>query len=242
MSSRDALGLRESASAGDAKAGPSDLVWRFFSSVRLALILILAIAGLCLLSILIVQAPAGVSYGSSDYQSWLEQVRPRYGALTEVFSALSFFTVTTSLWLRALLGLLAVNTLVCTLNRWPRIWRDVFRPPVRIGDAVFAQAVRDPGAPIIWVARALLVLGMTAVLYFPHRRCWVRLCPGDGAYASLSIAGVGGRDPGPDSEFARIVAEMDRALEAKAGDRVVTVVSAGDRSEATAAEEREGGP
>lgn len=118
-----------------------DQLWRFFSSTKLALILILAIAGLSLVGVLVIQTSGGLS--ADDYATWLQQVRPRYGVLSDVLSALGLFSVANSLWMRGLLGLLVINTLVCTLNRWPRIWRTVFRPTIAASDATFLSAAHS---------------------------------------------------------------------------------------------------
>jgi cytochrome c biogenesis protein len=144
MSSDEAIRPPTDASAEgpDAPLRPDlfDALWGFFSSTKVALVLILTVAGLALFSVLVSQAPAGLVAGSTDYQSWLQLVRPRYGVLTDVFAALGLFSVSGSLWMRGLLGLLVVNTLVCTLNRWPRIWRIVFRPTVAASDSTFLSA------------------------------------------------------------------------------------------------------
>lgn len=59
-------------------------LWRFLCSVRLALVLILAIAAASLAGALIIQAPDGVADNPLTYARWLEDVRPRFGAFTAV--------------------------------------------------------------------------------------------------------------------------------------------------------------
>ena len=140
LSRQPARSARSSADAAPAGFDPVDQLWRLFSSVKLALGLILGIAALSLVSVLLVQAPGDVVASPADYAAWLQRVRPRYGALTDVLSALQLFSAANSLWMRLLLSALTVNTLVCTLNRWPRIWRTVFRPTIRASDATFESA------------------------------------------------------------------------------------------------------
>ncbi len=36
---------------------------------------------------------------------------------------------------------------------------------------------RDPGAPLVWISFALLVLGLAITFYFPRRRVWARIAP-----------------------------------------------------------------
>jgi len=139
---------RQAAQAGDTPTPGSaatgehvptiDRIWRFLSSMRLAIGLILGIAGLSLVGVLVAQAPAGMTTASEEYLQWLQRVRPRYGAWTDLLSALQLFTVASSIWMRVLLALLAVSTFVCTLNRWPRIWSTVFAPTVRVDDEMLA--------------------------------------------------------------------------------------------------------
>ena len=130
------------ASADDAV----DRLWRFLSSVRLALILILATAAAALAGALLIQVPAGVA-SAGDYAAWLDQVRPRYGALTNFFSALGLFNVFGSLWFRLLLGLLILNVIICTANRWQGLWHSIAHPRVRMHETFFRQA----GSHAEWV-------------------------------------------------------------------------------------------
>lgn len=43
------------------------------------------------------------------------------------------------------------------------------------------QVSRDPGAPVIWVGSALLIIGTTLTMGFKHRRLWVRVTDVTGA-------------------------------------------------------------
>jgi len=45
-------------------------------------------------------------------------------------------------------------------------------------------ARRDPGAPIVWIAALLLVVGFTLTLRRPRARLWIRLRPGDSELAA----------------------------------------------------------
>lgn len=148
--SRDQTFEREPESDGTpaspgASADVVDLVWQIFASVRLAVGLILAIALLGLVSVVLPQTPAGLAPGTPEYADWLDLARPAFGPLTDALAALQLFSATGSLWMRLLLSALAVNTLVCTLNRLPAIWRTVFHPVVATDDATFDSAVAAEG-------------------------------------------------------------------------------------------------
>lgn len=115
-------------------------IWRFFTSVRLALVLILMIAAAVLAGTLLDQAPGSVIADSSAYDAWLEQARGKYGFWTDVFARLQLFNVFHTLWFRVLIGLLTANIIVCSINRWKGIWITAFRTRTRMGDAFFQHA------------------------------------------------------------------------------------------------------
>ena len=62
-------------------------------------------------------------------------------------------------------------------------------------------AKRDPGAPIIWIAFATLLLGLAITFYLPRRRVWARLRP-DGR---LDLVGRSDRQVDFDREFGGLV-------------------------------------
>ncbi|MBI4493282.1 MAG: cytochrome c biogenesis protein ResB [Chloroflexi bacterium] len=116
-----------------------DDLWSLFSSPKLALGLILAIAAASLAGALIMQVPSEMFGNADAVRTWVERARPRYGVLTDLFGTLGLFWVFQTMWFRALLGLLALNTIVCTVNRLPGIWRQVFEPRVRPGEGLFER-------------------------------------------------------------------------------------------------------
>lgn len=116
-------------------------IWRLFTSVRLALILILMLAAAVFAGTMIDQAPASVIADPSAYAAWLERAEGKYGVFwTKVFDFLRFFNVYYSLWFRLLVALLVANIIVCTLNRWKGIWTTTFRTRIRMGDAFFVHS------------------------------------------------------------------------------------------------------
>ena len=115
-------------------------IWRFFTSVRLALVLILILTGAVLVGTLLDQIPPSVLSDSSAHAQWLERARTKYGVWTNAFDFLGLFNVFHGLWFRVLIGLLTANIIVCTLNRWKGIWATVFPPRVRMSDTFFQHA------------------------------------------------------------------------------------------------------
>ena len=127
-----------------ARAGSDDLLdrlWRLLSSVRFALLLIGLIASAVFAGTVIMQAPAAVLTTPESYATWLAQPRGRYGELVAtVFGALDLFRVFSSFWFRALVAVLTLSVVVCTVNRAPGIIASVTRPTIRVPERLFERA------------------------------------------------------------------------------------------------------
>jgi len=81
-------------------------LWRFFSSVRLTLALLILLAAASILGTVIPQR-----------EGMVEFARRLSPAMLEVFEALRLFDVYHSFWFRFLISALALNLVVCSLNR-----------------------------------------------------------------------------------------------------------------------------
>jgi cytochrome c biogenesis protein len=116
-------------------------VWHFFTSVKLALFLIFAITAAVFAGTMLDQAPPSIISDPAAYSQWLTRAEGKYGEIpTRIFDFLGLFNVFHTLWFRALLGLLVINIVVCTLNRWKGIYRTAFPPRIRMTDAFFQHA------------------------------------------------------------------------------------------------------
>ena len=107
-------------------------VWRFFSSVRLAIVLIILITLASIVGTLIPQGRGAAQYAA------------RYGGLAGPLAALQLTNLYRSGWYLALLLLLAVNILVCTVSRLGPKRRRAFGPAP--GTEAEAVAAMRPGA------------------------------------------------------------------------------------------------
>lgn len=87
-------------------------VWRFFSSVKLTLCLLILVAAASIVGTVIPQR-----------QGMLEFARRLSPGMLEVFSTLQLFDVYHSIWFRILITGLALNLVVCSLDRLPGIWK-----------------------------------------------------------------------------------------------------------------------
>jgi cytochrome c biogenesis protein len=115
-------------------------LWHFLTSMKLALVLMLAFAALSLVGTLVIQTPAGVADDPQAKASWLAEIRPRFGGWTDLMDRLQVFEIFTSVWLRAIGALLAASLIACTVHRIPGTWRTMRHPRVDVGPAFFEHA------------------------------------------------------------------------------------------------------
>ncbi|MFO7839895.1 MAG: cytochrome c biogenesis protein ResB [Desulfosalsimonadaceae bacterium] len=98
-----------------ARNNPVNRVWGFFTSVKLSVVVLLALAATSVIGTIIPQ-----NAGSMMYMQ-------RYGeTLYSVFKALGFFDMYHAWWFRLLLGLLTVNIIVCSIDRLSATWKIIF--------------------------------------------------------------------------------------------------------------------
>src|SRR5512137_2189952 len=117
-----------------------DRLWHFLTSMKLALVLMLAFAALTLIGTLVIQAPAGVMDDPQAKADWLASIRPKFGCWTDLMDRLQVFEMFTSVWLRAVGALLAASLVACTVHRIPGTWRTTRHPNVAVGPAFFEHA------------------------------------------------------------------------------------------------------
>lgn len=139
-------------------ARPGRATYRLLISVRFAVVQIVAIALAGVVGIVVPQVPGAASRSPADYAEQMAllraRVEPSLGvSITDLFEALGFFRVFSAWWFTALLGLLVVSIVVCTLDRTPRLWRSARDVRVAQPDAFY-----DPSLP----DRAVIVGGLGA--------------------------------------------------------------------------------
>ena len=84
------------------------------------------------------------------------------------------------------------------------------------------EVARDPGMNVVWAGSAVLVIGLVVMLYFPHRRLWLRLGP-DGR------AALGGSTNRGELDFARFAEQLVHELEAQGLARISNTGKGGRR-------------
>ncbi len=114
-------------------------LWHFLGRVRLAVILFIALLSTAAVGTLFPQMPPQVAVDPGARDQWLLLIQGRYGGLTRLLYSLGLLNLFRSLWFRLPLSLLVINVAICTINRMRSIWRVVFRPRVRVSDALFQK-------------------------------------------------------------------------------------------------------
>jgi len=89
-------------------------IWQFFSSVKLALALLACIAGVSIIGTLVPQQEGA--------REMMQHMSP---GLVSFLRTMQVFDLYHSLWFFLLMGLLSLNLIVCSLNRFPAAWRRI---------------------------------------------------------------------------------------------------------------------
>ena len=111
-------------------------LWRTLGNSRLGAILLAALLLACLLASLFPQMPTDPAARGP----WLEAIVLRYRHATGLLRALGLFDTFHAPWFLALLAALLLNTLACTAQRLPHIWRLFTKLPAVVRPDAFYQA------------------------------------------------------------------------------------------------------
>ena len=115
-------------------------LWHLLSSMRVAMLIMLAIAALGVLGSLVIQAPTGVIDDAAAKASWLAEVRPKFGGWTSVLDTLQVFQIFNSIYFRILVAALTISLIACSVHRIPGIWRTATKPRIDVGPQFFEHA------------------------------------------------------------------------------------------------------
>jgi cytochrome c biogenesis protein len=117
-----------------------DGLWRLLTSMRFAMVLILAIAVLGVVGSLVIQAPAGVLTDAEAKADWINGIRPRFGGWTGLMDQLQLFEIFNSIVFRLLVAALTVSLVACSVHRIPGMIRTATKPRLEIGPGFFEHA------------------------------------------------------------------------------------------------------
>ncbi len=129
-----------SPSAMDRVDGVLEGLWHFLSSMRVAMVVMLAIAVLGVIGSLVIQAPSTVWADPASRADWLDGIRPTFGGWTDPLAAVDAFNIFNSLIFRGLVAFLTISLIACSVHRTPGMWRTATKPRVDVGAAFFEHA------------------------------------------------------------------------------------------------------
>ena len=87
-------------------------IWRFFSSVKLTIVLLILLAIVSIFGTLIPQGQEAVEFAGSLGPTMLR-----------FLSTLQLFDMYNAPWFRLVIAFLALNLIVCSINRFPTAWK-----------------------------------------------------------------------------------------------------------------------
>jgi cytochrome c biogenesis protein len=117
-----------------------DRLWRIFTSMRTALVLMLMLAVLALIGTVLIQAPSGLQTNAQGYDAWLDALRPKYGGWVPILDRLGLFSVFASIWFKAILVGLTTSILACSVNRFRGLWKTAIHPRTRMAGTFYDHA------------------------------------------------------------------------------------------------------
>lgn len=110
-------------------------VWTLFCSVRFAVVLNIALALAAMLGTFIPQMPAGIQNFEQELALFLDNAQSRYGDLSGFLHWAGFYDLYYSLWFKLLVVTVVFSIIMCTLNRWQPIMRQIRTPSLRFSDS-----------------------------------------------------------------------------------------------------------
>jgi len=125
---------------GLAVPDPFRPLWSLLTNVKFALLLVGSAAAAGLLAVVIPQMPGPMRANPAGRSAWLELQRQTFGPLTTPMERWGFFEVYHTWWFNGLWVLIIFAVTVCTVSRFPPIWRSIHRPPLRVPEAYFERA------------------------------------------------------------------------------------------------------
>jgi len=96
----------------------SSIIWAFFSSVKLTIVILIILAIASILGTLIPQKEGAIEFA-----------RGLSPELFRLFSALNLFDMYHAVWFRLLIACLVFNLVICSINRFPRTWKRFHATP-----------------------------------------------------------------------------------------------------------------
>ncbi len=123
-------------------------LWRLFTSVDFAVAQIIVLAILATIGMTLRQLPDSAFRSATDYLNGMADLHDRYdpvlgATVVDVLERLQLFQVFRSTWFSLGLVVLLISILICTIDRTPRLWRQVMDVRVVQPDPYFDLSLPD---------------------------------------------------------------------------------------------------
>ena len=115
-------------------------LWHQLTSMRVAMLLMILLALLCVAGSIFVQMPTGTDGDAATKQMFLDSVLPKYGGWTYLLDAVGLLNVFNSLIFKVLVTALVISLIACTVHRIPGVWRTATKPRIDVGPGFFEHA------------------------------------------------------------------------------------------------------
>ena len=115
-------------------------LWHTLTSMRVAMVLMIVLAVLCVAGSLIIQMTAAQAADPASHAEFLDMIRPRFGGWTTVMDAAGLFNIFNSLIFIVLVTALMISLIACSVHRVPGAWRTATKPRVDVGPSFFEHA------------------------------------------------------------------------------------------------------
>ena len=128
--------------------------WRTLTSVRFAVLQISVVVVAGLIGTLVRQFPAFTLHDAGTYAAQVADMHRRWDSIgiggvpigptmVDVFERLGFFRIFSAPWFVVVLTVLVISIVCCTLDRTPRLWRNVRSVHVEQPDAFFDMLLSE---------------------------------------------------------------------------------------------------
>jgi cytochrome c biogenesis protein len=121
--------------------------WRYLGRTGVASSLLSLLLLFSLLASFLPQLPPAITDDPDHLSGWLAAAQSRYGSAAILLTRLGGFAFFRSPVFWALLLMVALSTLACTLQRWQAAWRRGFPQPERFPRTLFASDSRALSLP-----------------------------------------------------------------------------------------------
>lgn len=122
-----------------------ETIWVLFCSVRFAVVLNVSLALTAMVGTIIPQMPVGIENFPTERAQFLSDAQVRYGGFSGILNWAGFYNLYNSLWFRMLVVTVVFSIVMCTLNRWQPIMRQIKTPALRFTDA-FVSGLTETAA------------------------------------------------------------------------------------------------